>query len=510
MKGVAMKEWECTTAERSYTYIGLNRNKLYRHILNLYFEGEMGMADIYHDIFYNVKDFNITGDAKTLNTEAINNIIKTCSEAGGGTIIFPAGQYLTGPVQLLSNITIYLDAGAVILGSTDINDYFIARSSVESARIGLIYARDAKNISILGKGIIDCQGTAFMDMNTPKSGGDFDRRFIRQGDNYMRFENGIQDGPVEPLDRPGNLIQFLGCENVTLGDITIMNGPTWTVHFGNSKNIVVSGISIINNPMIPNSDGIHCTLCKNVRISDCNIEAGDDAIALTAFGEPGEKTENLVVINCTLSSRSAGVRVGYSSCDIENCIFQNLIINSNRGLGVFQRNEGNISNIIFSNIVINTRLHTGHWWGHGEPIHVSTIHNVGVTKLGTIKNVRFSNIFAKSETGILVHGCEESEIEDLAFDNIRLTITPSPLAKSYGGNFDLRPADRAEKGLFKHEEYGFYAQYVKDMSIRDFTLKWEGDVADYFEKDMEFKDCKNVNIDRYRGVQPYRRRDNNE
>ena len=82
--------------------------------------------------------------------------------------------------------------------------------------------------------------------------------------------------------------------------------------------------------------------------------------------------ENVAVSNCTLSSRSAGVRVGYGPNPIRNCVFQNLVIrNSNRGLGLFVRQEGSIENVLFNNIVIQTRLHTGHWWGKGEPIHLS-------------------------------------------------------------------------------------------------------------------------------------------
>ena len=450
-----------------------------------------------------VRDYGAAADGRADDTEAILKAVKACYESGGGTVVFTPGRYLTGPFEIMSNILLCLEPGSVILGSTDIDRYFITHTSMESPRIGLIYARNASNVGIVGKGTIDCRGTAFMDMGRPKEGYDFERRYTRQGERYMRFENGVEDGPVEPLDRPGNSIQFIGCENVVLRDITVLNSPNWTIHFDDSKDIIVSGISIKNNLLIPNSDGIHFTTCKNVRVSDCNIESGDDSLAFTGYGFPGHKTENVVVTNCTLVSRSSGIRIGYGDNDVENLLFNNLIIRSNRGLGVFQRNKGNIGNIIFSNIIINTRLHTGHWWGHGEPIHVSTVFNEGTAQPGTIGNVKFSNITARSETGILVYGCQDSIIRDVSFDNIHLTIVPSRLSESYGGNMDLRPTDNRSASIFRHDEFGLYARYADSLDIHKFKLDWEGKPAEYFKDAVRCEHCHNLNIDGFTGRQPH-------
>jgi len=452
---------------------------------------------------YNVRDFGASGEGKAYDTEAIKKAVRTCHETGGGTVHFPSGRYLTAPFEILSGVSLFLDSGSVIVGSTDINDYFVTHTSMESPRIGLIYARDARDISISGKGAIDCRGMAFMDAGRPKEGHDLERKFTRQGDSYMRFNNGVEDGPVEPFDRPGNLIQFMRCTNITLRDITILDGPNWTVHFDESEDVVVSGITISNNQLIPNSDGVHFTVCRNVRVSDCHITAGDDCIALTNYGRPGKCTENVVVTNCILSSCSAGIRIGYGVNDLSNCMFHNLVIQSNRGIGVFQRNEGNIRDVVFSNIVLHTRLHTGHWWGHGEPVHISTEHNPGAGKIGKISNIRFSDITARSETGIIVYGCPDSILEDIRFDGIKLHIMPSRLSDTYGGNFDLRPTDRPETSLFAHKEYGLYASYARNLNIRDFELAWEGEVAEYFEDGMLCENCEDLSISGYAGRQPH-------
>lgn len=455
---------------------------------------------------FNVRDFGATGNAKDFDTNAIREAIFACHASGGGTVVFPSGNYLTAPFQLLSHTVLQLEPGALIIASSDINDYFISETSMESPRIGLIYARDAEDTGIVGKGTIDCRGTSFMQMDRPKVGeksaADFERRFTRQGERYMRFENGLEDGPVLPLDRPGNLIQFMRCQRVTVRDVTILDGPNWTIHFDDCEDVVVSGINLSNNQLIPNSDGIHLTVSRNVRISDCHITAGDDCIALTCYGEPGRRTENVTVSNCILSSRSSGIRVGYGDNDVSNCLFQNLVIHSNRGVGIFQRNKGRIENIAFSDMIIHTRLHTGHWWGHGEPIHISTGRNPGATAIGEIRNIRFSNVTARSEAGILAIGCKDAIIKDVEFNNIRLTIVPSLLKDSYGGNMDLRPVEHTKEALFSQDEYGLYARNVEGLKIKGLLLTWEEEAAEYFADGVFCENCSGLDISGYEGRQP--------
>ena len=449
-----------------------------------------------------VKDFGAVGDGVTSDHNAITRAMQACRDAGGGTLIFSAGRYLTGPFEIFSNCTLYLETGATIVASPDIKAYFEVNTSVESVRTGLIYARHATNIVIAGKGEIDLNGTAFMDMQHPHIGGGFERRYTRQGEAYLTATE-IEDGPVRYLDRPGDSLQFLECEHITLHDIIIRNAPNWTVRFGNCTNVLITGISILNNMLISNSDGIHLTSCRNVRIAACHIEAGDDAIAVTGYGGLDRKTENVHVSHCTLYSRSAGIRMGIVG-NVESCIFQNLTIHANRGIGVFVRDEGNVENILFSDIVIHTRLHTGYWWGHAEPIHISAIRDTSTTRLGKINTIRFSNIVGKAQSGILLYGCAESVIENLLFEHVHLTIVPGPFNETYGGNFDLRPADNEANALFAHDECGLYARYVRGLRIHDCTLTWADGLPDYFTHAIQCEQCEQVEIDGFVGRQAQR------
>jgi hypothetical protein len=304
--------------------------------------------------------------------------------------------------------------------------------------------------------------------------------------------------------RPGSLIRFAQCRNAAVLDVTIEDAPEWTVVFSCCDGVRVQGVTILNNPLIPNNDGIHCVTCRNVRISDCDVRAGDDAIAVTGFsGRPDEACENVVVANCTLQSRSAGVRVGYGSHDIRRCVFQNLVIHgSNRGLGVFVRDEGSISDLLFSDIVIETRLHAGDWWGNGEPIHVSCVRQQKPgTPLGRIDNIRFSNVLARSEHGIVVYGVKESPIRNLTLDGVSLRIEPSGKNDTCGGNFDLRPVADDRYSLFAHDIPGLYACHVEKLEVRNFTLDWPADLPAFFTHGIHCEFFDGVEINGFRGRQ---------
>jgi len=463
-----------------------------------------------------VTEYGAVGDAKTLNTAAINKALSVCAKTGGGTVVVPPGTFRTGPLRMQSNTTLYLEAGTVLKGSIDLNDYII-----DGKRFGLISAKDAECIAIVGRGTIDGSGTRFMDMTATRMGadrfGDFDPNLTRQGLEYMDPNFGTADGPVVPYDRPGRLIAFSVCKNVLIRDVTITDAPLWTVHLDRCRDAVISGVRIANPLQVPNNDGIHCTSCKNVRISDCEIAAGDDAIAITSIGDPRHEqilggdpigpgsTENVTVSNCTLQSRSTALRVGYTGGDVKNCTFSNIVIReSNRGLLVNVRDEASVENILFSDILIQTRLHTGHWWGHAEPIQVSAVPNDRSTrKLGQIKNVRFSNILAESQSGIVVWGCKDSVIKNLTFENVSVKIKNSPLNISYGGNFDLRTSGNFATALFKHDIPAIYCRGVAGLKISRFETEWDDGLPDFFNHSIWCQSVSDVEIDGFIGRQAH-------
>ncbi len=449
-----------------------------------------------------------------LSTPFIQKAIDECSAAGGGRVVVPAGTFITGTLFLKSNVNLHLTHGAVLKGSTNINDY-----SREGRSPGIIYCEDAVNVSITGTGTIDGSGDNFYDFSRNHVYDEFDKSHTRQKNNYMAEGEFYTDGPVKRTRAPGMTVVFFHCNNVIVTGITIKDTPIWATRIGFCDGVLIDGITIKNNPLVPNSDGIHCTISRNIRISNCNISGGDDAIVLTGFPKDeetpglntteqkhhtyGNKTiygENMTVTNCVLKSSSAGIRIGYGQHPIRRCTFSNIVIyDSNRGIGIFAHDAANIENLIFSNIIIETRLHNGQWWGNGEPIHLSAISRFDGQKAGSIKNVQFSNINATSEHGILVFGLKESPLENISFNNVRLHMRKGNETTNYGGNIDLRPATPRAMQLFEHDIPGLYAQHVNKLVIRDFDLTWGPDLPSFFTNGIECLNVNELSIDNYTG-----------
>ena len=319
-------------------------------------------------------------DGKTLNTTLINHTVDRLSQAGGGTLFFPAGTYLTGAIRLKSNITLELEAGATLLFSDNFDDYLpfmeVRHEGVMMKSFSpLISAMDAENITIKGEGTLDGQGKAWWT--------EFFRIYVDLEKNGMRELNKYQplwerENDVEALyaetneDWHGTLkrrffrppfIQPVRCRRVRIEGVKIINSPFWTVNPEFCDNVVVTGVTIHNVPS-PNTDGINPESCRNVHISDCHISVGDDCITLKSGRDAqarrlGVPCENITITNCTMLSGHGGVGIGSEmsgsvrKVTISNCVFdgtdRGIRIKSTRGRGGVVE-DIRVSNIIMSNI----------------------------------------------------------------------------------------------------------------------------------------------------------------
>ena len=454
---------------------------------------------------FSVTEFGAVGDGKTLNTATIQKLIDSCAVQNGGTVVVPSGVFLTGALRLRSNVQLSLQSGAVLKGSDRLGDYYL-----DGKLVGLLFTEDAENVTITGPGAVDGNGDAFMDLSHAKKIENAGTEWTRQKSHFREVSAGIGDGPAVPLDRPSQMIIFSGCRNIVLRDLLITNSPFWTVHCADCDGVLMSGVRIWCNLLVPNNDGADFTSCSNVLVSDCDIRTGDDCLVFTGYSHhfnlPGYRglrhpSENINVTNCTMVSRSAAIRIGgFDQNPMRNYTFSNLTIhNSNRGIGIFARDEGSIENLTFTNIVIETRLHTGDWWGNGEPIHISAVRLTKDVKLGHISNVKFQNIICRSESGIVLYGTEENVIENVTFEGVSLHIADSPLNDVAGGNFDLRPVLDPKLQLFSHDIPGLYAQYVRNLRIRDFDLSWDPVRQPFFTHGLDIREFDGVSICDFRG-----------
>ncbi|HEY8971732.1 MAG TPA: glycosyl hydrolase family 28 protein, partial [Puia sp.] len=355
-------------------------------------------------------------------------------------------------------------------------------------------------VSITGPGVIDGRAAAFFYMDSVQVSSEEDSKYTRQGKAYMDPAGAKNGGPVmwkgAFADRPGTQIIFHACKKVLIKDITVRNANDWTIDLNACDNARVQGIFIDNDMSIPNSDGIDMYDSRNVIISDCDVRAGDDAIAVIG-------TSNLSVTNCNLTSRSCGIRIGYNGFNDNNSgnlLFDNIrIYGANRGIGIFQRRKGDMENMIFSNMIIDTRLYPGQWWGHGEPIHISALPGLGFREVGRISHLRFSNIIAKGEEGIVLYGSDESRLQDIRMDRVRLTITKGPLTDQYSGNFDLRAANDSRQALFQHDIPAIYARKTDGLTLKDIDVAWGGGLPSWFTNAIACEQFTDLHIDGVKG-----------
>ena len=224
---------------------------------------------------------------KTLNTQLINSTIDRLNAAGGGTLFFPAGTYLTASIHMKSNITLELEAGATLKFSDNFDDYL---PYVEMRHEGvmmksfqpLIYATDAENITIKGEGTLDGQGKAWwteffrviVDLkdNGKRNINKYQPLFEQENDMKTLYAETNEDWHTT-LDRRffrPPFIHPIRCKNVRIEGVKIVNSPFWTVNPEFCDNVTIKGITIHNVPS-PNTDGINPESCKNVHISDCHI-----------------------------------------------------------------------------------------------------------------------------------------------------------------------------------------------------------------------------------------------
>ena len=463
-----------------------------------------------------VRAFGAAGDGKRLDSSAINAAIRWCAKEGGGTVEFVPGIYLSGTIEMLSNVTLHLEVGATVLGSPKVQDYRSISRSSEGRATALIVAEDAHDIGITGPGAIDGNGRAFIcEPRQPHPPGPFqDFAATRQGAAAWERVGENREGPVRMLARPGVLVLFVQCRDVVLRDLTVLDAPNWCIHLACCNRALLTGLNVRCSLLVPNADALDVAGSQNVRISDSYLEAGDDGIAVSpcADGYCRMTAENITVNNCVIVSRSAGVRLGWAARDIRNLTFSNLVIrDSNRGICIQVRGGETIENVLFSNLLIETRLMDGLWWGLGEPVHISVARYDPAAQadskpkgpLGQVRNVRFVNVTASSQAPVVLYAEEPGRIRDILFRDFRQTFRESALNADMGGNLDLRPTTPGRLGIMKYDLGAFTAHGVDNLELRGFGLEWQGAIPDYYTGGIKVDAFKNLDIEDFVGRGPH-------
>ena len=321
-------------------------------------------------------DMKIVGDGITMNTEAIQKAIDYChSQKNGGCLVFPEGVYKTGTIVMKSNVTLKLEKGAVISGSTDPYDYYAleAPKGWDSSALGLILADHSENIRIIGEGTIDGNG----------------RELAQKVDSLHHIGEKVDPaydyGNKRPNERMRPKLLFISnCKDILVDGLNMRSSAAWGLSFDTCENLTLTNLNI-NNRAFWNNDGIDVTDSKHVRIAHCNINSADDSICLKSY-KVGGCNDDVEIYDCDIVSSASAIKFGTASWGG----FKNVTIKKIRVRDTYRSvvaiesvDGGHIENILVEDIIaVNT-------W---NPIFIRLGHRGGEAP-GTVRNVTIRNMF---------------------------------------------------------------------------------------------------------------------
>jgi len=418
----------------------------------------------------NIGNYGAKGDGQFLNTATINQTIRTCSERGGGVVLIPAGIWLTGPIEMQSNVNLHLKRDAVLLFTKDFDQYKLVESNWEGEPAwrnqNPISGKNLNNIAITGEGIIDGNGDAWRMVKKSKlttsqwnnlvaSGGtvDTDNEVWYPSKSSLKGSKEKKAGVIRPgttvedlkdvkdFLRP-NLLVFTNCKKVLLEGVTIQNSPAWNIHPLLCEDLTLRKVSVRNPWYGQNGDGVDVESCKNVLIEDCTFDVGDDGICIKsgrdkAGRDRGKPTENVIVRNNVVYHAHGGFVIGSEMSGgarniwVEDCSFIGtdigLRFKTTRGRG------GLVENIFINNInmvdIPGEAVLFDMYYAAVDPVPLAGEKRPAVKSVTLpvteetpqFKNFYIKNIVAKGASkGIFFRGLPEMHIQNIWIENATL------------------------------------------------------------------------------------------
>jgi hypothetical protein len=432
---------------------------------------------------YNIRSFGAKGDSRSLDTDAVQAAIDACTKDGGGTVLVPAGTFVIGTVELKSNVTLHIAASGRLLGSADGKQYHAVDAiplsgdtTLNDGNWALLFAVDAKNVTVEGPGTIDGQGFQFHSLvrGTPPPSG--------LGGNR----------------RPYHLLAFR-CENLTVRNIDLLDCAYHSLRIIQSRRVHMEGI-YIHNRVNSNNDGFHFISCQYVTVTNCTVLSQDDACAL--FGS----CKFVTITNSVFSTRWSVFRFGGGFA--ENITISNCVLYQVYGCPIkFQGNAGSrYENISFSNLVLEDvtgPIHVGvgpraaRATVPGAPPTASTDEYDpstgaprGTTTPAVLRNISFSNIHGTVTTNppqlaeskvasnsnpgerhsCITFNCVGATMENISLDNIHLTFGGGGTAED-GARRDLPQIAGEYFMLGPMPAYGLYARNVHGLTLQNIRFQ---------------------------------------
>ena len=422
---------------------------------------------------YNVLDFGAIPNRQELATGAIQKAIDACADMGGGRVTVPAGEYVTGSLFLRSGVELHLEMGARLVASHDLSDYNAEDAypqnygSVNEQWRGkhLIMAIECDNVALTGLGEIDASGDFFFEApvyypNLPWMSG-------------YGWRRGFSAARDKELMRPGQVICFVECTNVTVTDVTVKNSPCWSLFLYGCEQVRIRGIKIFNACHFGNTDGIDIDCCRFVTVSDCIIETGDDCITFRCAGgrlKQQRPCEFITVTGCVLSCEACAFRVGVGTGIIRHVRVSGITI-KRAGTAIQYatsysgKGRADIEDVNFSDISA---------YDVSYPIKLAG--NQGSVCRATVQNARFYAIAA-----LQFNATEENAMRDVTLSNVDLFLLPDELP--------LDDRRRDARGEYLVEVRG-----VKDLTLQNLRIHADPDLLSLWSGKFAESDCEGIRI----------------
>ncbi|MEQ8910274.1 MAG: glycosyl hydrolase family 28 protein [Vicingaceae bacterium] len=428
---------------------------------------------------FNILDFGAKSSRKVLQTKAIQSTIDHANEAGGGKVILPKGDYLSGSIVLHSDVELHLKKGATLWGSTNPDDYIKLNRWK-----ALIMADQAKNIKISGKGTIDGQGEAVaLHLDSLFYIGELD------SSDYI-FPEKRPSVKVRP-----QLIEMVDCQNVEVIDVKLKSAASWVQSYYKCSQLRLDNVTV-DSDTYWNNDGIDIIDCQNVQITNCNINASDDGICIKSYGRPWHGSpfvDSLYIANCKVRSSASAVKFGTASHGgFRNVKVENIKVfdTFRSALALESYGNGFLENFEIDNIKAKNT-------GNALFIRIGKVNKDG--KAGTLKNISitnmkvevpfeipdldyrirgphppyFHNVFPASITGL-----PEQAVENVTLENIQITY-PGRANKAFA-NLPLSRLDDVPEQAEIYPEFSmfgelpawaFYVRHVNGISFKNVKVK---------------------------------------
>ncbi len=456
---------------------------------------------------YSVRAFGAIGDGKTLDTPAINKAIDSAAAAGGGTVYFPAGDYLSVSIHLKSNIALYLDHGATIIAASpshnikydppEPNDWDKYQDFGHSHwHNGLIWGENLTNVSILGPGTIWGRGLVRSGSQSRTQPQNDSLNKARASEAKMPFDYPNPRDAVEP-GWGNKSISLKLCRNVIIRDLSILHGGHFAILATGVDNLTIDNLKIDTN-----RDGIDIDACRNVRISNCTVNSPfDDGICPKSSFALGyaRATENVTITNCQVSGYDEGTLLdgtfkrdykrytvsgptgrikfgtesngGFKNITISNCVFDYC-----RGLALETVDGGLLEDVAITNITMRDVANSPIFLRLGRRMRGPQGPPVGALRRVSISNVIVYN--AEPKYASIISGIPGHDIEDVRLSNIRIYYKGGGTRQQAELDPPENENDYPEPARFgEMPAYGFFIRHVKGIEMSDVEVSYLKDEA---------------------------------